>query len=440
MAPDPDEVQILLQDALAALKVGDKNTAHNLAERAAFLAPESEAPWLILAAVASPEESLTYVKKALQINPESKSAQQALEWTLKRQSDRSPASETKPSREQAHPPISPAVPVETMPEPEPPSKPIHPPTGPVSLTDILPRAAPSSPPAMQRKKLSLSRTHIFILSALGLVVIALFVFVLALGSGSLVHFQQSISELLNPIPTPQCIQPVLKIGGAQLPIKSIARAADGSLPIPAQPENAFWVEGTNINYVFVLSPTPNNNTLSTDIKTGANITISWADCTTEEYVVNTIDSQVPIDSSLFDQSHGGVTIVQPTSSSLASLIIHAVRPEALTPVTPEPTNPNQIQAQIDFGETSLSEDGRTFQINLTVTNTGSVAIPLSTSDLSISSESAQPIYPMSVEPPLPQEIQPGESLSLTATFPNPDDKNSVLNVLDTSIELYFLLP
>jgi hypothetical protein len=66
--------------ALSALKRGDKVNAERLALRAASYNPDSEAPWLILASLSSPEESLAYVKKALQINPESIRVQQAMEW------------------------------------------------------------------------------------------------------------------------------------------------------------------------------------------------------------------------------------------------------------------------------------------------------------------------------------------------------------------------
>jgi hypothetical protein len=70
--------------ALSALKRGDGVTAERLALRAASLDPDSEAPWLILASLAGPDESLAYVKKALQINPESRQVQQAMEWVLGR--------------------------------------------------------------------------------------------------------------------------------------------------------------------------------------------------------------------------------------------------------------------------------------------------------------------------------------------------------------------
>ncbi len=67
-----------------ALRRGDRTKARQWAERAAELAPQSEDPWLILAAVASPRESVDFIRNALQANPESVRAQKGLEWALSR--------------------------------------------------------------------------------------------------------------------------------------------------------------------------------------------------------------------------------------------------------------------------------------------------------------------------------------------------------------------
>lgn len=67
-----------------ALRRGDRAKARQWAERAAELAPQSEDPWLILAAVASPRESVDFIRNALQVNPESARAQKGMEWALSR--------------------------------------------------------------------------------------------------------------------------------------------------------------------------------------------------------------------------------------------------------------------------------------------------------------------------------------------------------------------
>lgn len=73
-----------VMNAREALRRGDMTDARQWAERAAQLAPQSEDPWLLLAAVASPRESVDYIRKALQANPKSPRAQKGMEWALAR--------------------------------------------------------------------------------------------------------------------------------------------------------------------------------------------------------------------------------------------------------------------------------------------------------------------------------------------------------------------
>ena len=96
-----------------------------------------------------------------------------------------------------------------------------------------------------------------------------------------------------PIPTPQCVQPMLTLGTTQFQIQSIARAADGSVVVPPDRSDvAYWVEGTNINYVFALNPTSNSLTLKDVLKQNEVAKIVWADCGADEYVVKSIEAGV----------------------------------------------------------------------------------------------------------------------------------------------------
>jgi lipoprotein-anchoring transpeptidase ErfK/SrfK len=67
-----------------ALKNGNMADARQWAERAAELAPQSEDPWLILAAIVSPKESVKYINKALEVNPNSPRAKQGMDWAMQR--------------------------------------------------------------------------------------------------------------------------------------------------------------------------------------------------------------------------------------------------------------------------------------------------------------------------------------------------------------------
>ncbi|MEA4910441.1 MAG: L,D-transpeptidase [Anaerolineaceae bacterium] len=97
-----------LQTAQQALKSGDRRIARQFAARASQLAPEMEAPWLILAALAGPEASLEYLKHALEANPRSQRARQGIHWALQRQRATRQAATTRPV------PVPPPVPTQKV--------------------------------------------------------------------------------------------------------------------------------------------------------------------------------------------------------------------------------------------------------------------------------------------------------------------------------------
>lgn len=84
MSDSWQQAQIALQEAQKALQRKDHRAARRWAEQAASLAPDHEQPWLFLAAVASPRASLAYLKRALEINPNSDFARQGMRWAIKR--------------------------------------------------------------------------------------------------------------------------------------------------------------------------------------------------------------------------------------------------------------------------------------------------------------------------------------------------------------------
>ncbi len=182
-------------------------------------------------------------------------------------------------------------------------------------------ARPSVPAGgMKKPSLSPGRFALFtIIGALVIVLVAGIFFIRPQITGQL-------TGLLNPIPLPKCIQPLLKIGSLQFPIKSIARVADGSIPIPDKSDIAWWVQGTTVNYVFEVNPVSAGAAALANINIDDHLTIAWADCTTDDYVANTIATEAPVDSSIFDQTYGGLTIFVPGSATTAQLLIRGVRP------------------------------------------------------------------------------------------------------------------
>ena len=74
------QAQEAIQKARRALKADDKKSAYSWAKRAAQLDPKSEDSWLILAAVSKPEQSIKFLRRALQLNPNSQRAQKGMAW------------------------------------------------------------------------------------------------------------------------------------------------------------------------------------------------------------------------------------------------------------------------------------------------------------------------------------------------------------------------
>jgi len=84
MKPVSSLINETLMDAKRALQRGDPKTAKRLAEMVVSQAPGIEEPWLILAALSEPQESITYLKKALTVNPQSRQARKGMHWAIAR--------------------------------------------------------------------------------------------------------------------------------------------------------------------------------------------------------------------------------------------------------------------------------------------------------------------------------------------------------------------
>ena len=89
--------------ARQALKNGAVKEAREWAERAAQLAPQNEDAWLILATIASPRESMGYIRKALEVNPNSQRAKKGMEWAMQRLEKESPGAAFTPERQKQVP-------------------------------------------------------------------------------------------------------------------------------------------------------------------------------------------------------------------------------------------------------------------------------------------------------------------------------------------------
>jgi lipoprotein-anchoring transpeptidase ErfK/SrfK len=82
--PNLQPAQDLITRAYQALKSGDRPEAYRLADMASRLTPGIEDAWLILAALGTPDESLKYLGRALEINPDSSRARKGMHWAVQR--------------------------------------------------------------------------------------------------------------------------------------------------------------------------------------------------------------------------------------------------------------------------------------------------------------------------------------------------------------------
>jgi hypothetical protein len=255
---------------------------------------------------------------------------------------------------------------------------------------------------------------------------------LALG---LTSCQSFFNSHVTPAPTPQCVEPTLTLGSTKFRVESVTREGNGFPEIPKRKkEVAFWVEGTTINYVFGLSPTKENLSLDTVLKTGDPMVINWADCSQDEYALQSIETASAADAGIFDQSTGGLTVYVADTST--SLVIHGERPTVQSAETSAPIPENAIQIDLQILEFTQPDD-QTIQFRIGVTNQGSKAISLTSDDIALKLADGSEVPPQKVEPGLPQEIEPGDTLPLTLTFPKPQASSAVLRILDVTFEYYF---
>ncbi len=354
MNTSPDPARSTIQNALAALKRGDRALARQLAEQAAELVPESEAPWLLLAALSPPEESLTFAQRALEINPHNPAAEKAVLWAIDRlQKPWLEEQTAAPVKEQPPPPPrpdstadQPPPPAETVgpadipgplfgsAEPEPPEAPPETPaeTQPdleefsTYEGELLPEgqpepeswieAGPAAPPAPAASPDTNPPRRIrgFLLTLLGLGALILI--------GAAFMLRPQISGLLKALSPGNDCQAALSLGPQTFEIRTLVPKQDGSFKVPEdQPERLYWLKGTDVNLVFVMLPTEANVRLVSSIQSGQTAVLYWPNCTTTAYQLSPVTPEQPFNLTELNECGACITVFIPGVSTQSGFFV-----------------------------------------------------------------------------------------------------------------------
>ena len=229
---------------------------------------------------------------------------------------------------------------------------------------------------------------------------------------------------------PPCGQSVLQIGETTYQIKETKTKSDGSLKIPSNiPDIAYWINQTDTNLVFALSPTPENLALQNINPEQAIVT--WENCNSSTYILTAPQAGVPDMDTLLDQSFSGITIFVQDSNS--GFVIHGefIGEEIQVFDTPDPS---EMLAEISLLETIPSADKTTIKVNVSVANYGQANITLTSNDVSLLIRDSI-FMPLTSEPTLPIEIAPGATETISFAFAFPNAPGATLKVFSAEYEL-----
>ena len=278
-----------------------------------------------------------------------------------------------------------------------------------------------------------------ILMGIGIVVLATLVIFL---------FRGNIFQALTPstetpviptmfVPTPDCGAPTLVLGTATFQIQNITPAPDGSLTVPSDTSGiAYWVEGTNTNYVFVFSPTPDNLAIMSTITVGSTAKATWQNCNSTTYSLSAPQEGSLNVSTSPDQSVDGITVFFQTDVSGAGFVFNGeFTEEQISTIPTAASGVSEIQAEISLLETTTSADETTIRVGISIQNYGTSSFALSANEISLTQQDGTPLVMASSEPPLPKEIGAGATETIYFTFPRPSSPIATLKIFDIEYDL-----
>ena len=237
------------------------------------------------------------------------------------------------------------------------------------------------------------------------------------------------------VPTPDCGAPTLVLGSSTFQIETLQPGADGSLVVPSDKSGiAHWVDGTNSNYTFVLSPTTENLAILPNLTAGGTAKVTWSDCNSTSYSLAAPQQGSFNSAALPDQSVDGITVFFQTDPSGASFVFTGELTEEQISTFNTPV-PGDIQAEISLLETTTSPDGGSIRVGVSIQNYGTAAVALSGTDVTLTQPDGTPVGMLSSEPPLPKEIAPGTTETIYFFFYRPASPTATLKLFTVEYDL-----
>jgi hypothetical protein len=239
------------------------------------------------------------------------------------------------------------------------------------------------------------------------------------------------------VPTQDCGPSTLVLGTNTFQIETIQAGADGTFAVPSDKSGiAYWVDGTNRNYTFVLSPTPENLAILPALITGSTAKVTWSNCNSTTY---TLGAQQPTTfgpSALPDQTVDSITVFFQSEVSGAGFVLSGelTEEQISTFGTPVPGDV-EIQAEIALLETTTAPDGGSIRVGVSIQNYGATAFTLSGTDVTLTQQDGTAVSMLSSEPPLPRPIAPGTIETIYFFFSRPASPTATLKLLTVEYEL-----
>jgi hypothetical protein len=237
-------------------------------------------------------------------------------------------------------------------------------------------------------------------------------------------------------PTPDCGSPTLVVGTTAFQIQNTSPAADGTVSVPPNVNNvAYWVEGTDQHYTFLLSPTQENISLLSSLPEGTTAKATWTNCNS---VTFTLSAPQPVTLSTIsrpDSSTTSMVLFVQTDASGNGLVTSGGTTEEVISTFNTPDASQGPQAEVGLLETTASSDGTMIQVKVSVYNFGTTPFALTTNDISLTPTGGTPLAMVTSKPFLPNEIAPGKTEEFIFSFPRPTTPAATLKVFTVEYDV-----